>query len=124
MKNIKFWYGVAGLLFIIGIAGAIWILRKPDSSTVVILQDGKVLYQLSLKDYKEAEKIEIGYGDEKNTILIENGKICISYADCPDQTCVKMGYLQSPSLPIVCLPHHLVIQYGSGHEGILDGMAE
>jgi len=50
MKNIKFWYGVAGLLFIIGIAGAIWMLRKPDSSTVVILQDGKVLYQLSLKD--------------------------------------------------------------------------
>lgn len=123
MKNIKFWYGIAGLLFIIGIAVSVWMLQKPDSSTVVILQDGKVLYQLCPEDYKEPETIEIGYGSGKNTILIEEGKICISHADCPDQTCVKMGYLQSPSLPIVCLPHHLVIQYGSSHAETLDGTA-
>jgi len=121
MKNIKIWYGIAGLLFIIGIASTAWMWRKPDSSIVVIRQDGRVLYQLCLEDYNKPETIEIGYGSEKNTILIENGKICILHADCPDQTCVKMGYLQSSSLPIVCLPHHLVIQYGSSHVRALDG---
>ena len=31
------------------------------------------------------------------------------YADCPDQTCVEMGYLEN--LPIVCLPNYLTISY-------------
>ena len=45
-----------------------------------------------------------------NEITIKDGSICISDADCPDKTCVKTGILRSESLPIVCLPHKLVIR--------------
>jgi hypothetical protein len=43
--------------------------------------------------------------------LIEDGEICVSSAECPDKTCVKMGKLRSESLPIVCLPNHLIIRF-------------
>ena len=89
---------------------------------VEIVQDGSVLYQLNLEDFREPTTIEIEYDAGKNTVLIENGHICISHANCPDQTCVKMGYLQSSSLPIVCLPHRLVVQYANDDADALDGM--
>ena len=43
-----------------------------------------------------------------NEITIQNGKAWISYADCPDLYCQKMGKLPS-ALTIVCLPHRLVL---------------
>ena len=103
------------------ILGSVLVLQKSESSIVEIVQDGEVLYRLDLLAYKESETIEIEYNGGKNTVLIENGKICMSHADCPDQTCVKMGWLESSALPIVCLPHHLVIQFAD-HNDTVDGV--
>ena len=59
-----------------------------------------------------------------NTIAVENGEVRVAAADCPDQTCVKMGALRSRALPIVCLPHHLTIRFVDGAEdGGLDAVA-
>lgn len=55
-----------------------------------------------------------------NTIQIQDGKICVQAAECPDQTCVHMGYLSDSGLPIVCLPNRLVIQFSNAE---LDGIA-
>lgn len=123
MKNIKFWYILGALIFIAGLCASIWMIRKPEGNMVVILQDGEALYQLDLENYKEPTVMEIAYENGQNTVLIENGRICISHADCSDQTCVKRGYLDSSTLPIVCLPHHLVIQYANSTK-MLDGVAE
>ncbi len=120
MKNIKIPYIIGAVILIAGIISSAVVMRQPDSNTVVISRDGDILYKINLNNYDKAETIEVSYGDEKNTVLIENGTICISYADCPDQTCVKMGRLRS-SAPIVCLPHHLVIQYTNDSNASLDG---
>ena len=42
---------------------------------------------------------------------IKDRQIRVKDADCPDKTCVGMGWLSSSSMPIVCLPHKLVIQF-------------
>lgn len=122
MKNIKIWLVLFAVVLAVGIIGSVFVLQKPESSFVEIVQDGEVIYRLDLSEYKEAETIEIAYDGGKNTVLIENGQICMSHADCPDQTCVKMGWLKSASLPIVCLPHHLVIQYAESNDTV-DGIA-
>ena len=122
MKNIKIWLVLFAVVLAVGIIGSVFVLQKPESSIVEIVQDGEVIYRLDLSEYKEAETIEIAYDGGKNTVLIENGQICMSHADCPDQTCVKMGWLKSASLPIVCLPHHLVIQYAESNDTV-DGIA-
>ncbi|MER2149274.1 MAG: NusG domain II-containing protein, partial [Ruminococcus sp.] len=45
-------------------------------------------------------------------------------ADCPDKTCVRMGWLNRAAMPVVCLPHHLVIEFADGSEGGVDAVAE
>lgn len=121
MKNIKIWFVLFAVILAVGIIGSVLALQKSESNIVEIVQDGEVLYRLDLSAYKESETIEIECNGGKNTVLIENGKICMSHADCPDQTCVNMGWLQSSSLPIVCLPHHLVIQFAD-HSDAVDGV--
>ena len=47
---------------------------------------------------------------------IENGKIFVKDADCPDKNCCRMGYLDNLHNPIVCLPHKLIIRYKDENE--------
>ena len=74
------------------------------------MQDNKILYTLAYPTTETRTFRIESPGGGWNEITIRDGSICISDADCPDQTCVKMGLLKSESLPIVCLPHKLVIR--------------
>ena len=44
-----------------------------------------------------------------NVVLLENGRISIVQADCPDKLCVEQGAITTGGVPIVCLPHKLYI---------------
>ncbi|WP_202945821.1 NusG domain II-containing protein [Acetonema longum] len=99
------------MIFLAGIWGSIFVLRTPVSNTVEIAQEGTVLYRLNLSQIQETQTLRITGHGGSNIVLIENGQIRISHADCPDQTCVKMGWMKTKTLPIVCLPHRLVIRY-------------
>ncbi len=121
MKKDRIWIGVFICLLVAGIAGSVFMYRKSDKKTVVIMQDKKELYRINLEDYTKPHEIEIKYGDGINRILIENGQIRVVYADCPDNTCVKMGNLSSDAMPIACLPHHLIIKYADD-DNLPDGI--
>lgn len=110
MKRTKLWALLCGVLFAVGAACCLWILRPSTQSTVEITQDGTLLYQLDLA-HTEDQIIEVEYEGRSNLIQIENGDIFVWQAQCPDQTCVHMGRLSANVLPIVCLPNRLVIQY-------------
>ena len=45
---------------------------------------------------------------------MEQGRIRVSQADCPDQVCVDQGWIADGTVPIVCLPHKLVIEIVGG----------
>lgn len=100
---------LVGTILLIGIHGSIFVLRTPNTDMVEIVQDGKVLYQFELSQV-ENQTVEVEYDGRVNTIQIQNGRIRMLEADCPDYTCIQMGWLNS-SAPVVCLPNHLVIQY-------------
>ncbi len=90
---------------------SIYLLRKPNSNKVVISRDNEILYTFDLSNTKN-QTIKIEYPENGyNIVEIKDGAICISDADCPDQTCVRTGVLKSSGIPVVCLPHHLVIKY-------------
>ena len=92
----------AALLIFLGFL----IFRKPGG-TAVVEQDGKVLYRLSLSEDCEvlAGTPETGY----NRIVVADGKVCVSEADCRDQICVRKGRIHAAGDTIVCLPHRLVV---------------
>lgn len=109
-KSVKICIAVIVLIFISALILSLVLLQKKDNEYISIVQDNKVLYTLNLNTTEnQTIRIEDNNGGY-NIIEILDGKIRISYADCPDKTCVNMGFL-SGDMPIVCLPHKLVIKY-------------
>ena len=113
-QNRKAVYIVAALcavLFLGGIGGMIWNLTRSHGRQVEILQDGKILYTLDLAQAEE-QTFTVNYGGRTNEIEIRDHQIRVKAADCPDQICVHMDWLEDA--PIVCLPNRLSIQYADG----------
>ena len=53
----------------------------------------------------------------KNVLKIESGEAYISYADCPDLLCEKMGKISRTGESIVCLPNRTSVKIvGEGEE--------
>ena len=110
-KSVKI-IGISVLfLLIISIIAVILNFRFSDSTYVEIIQSNKVIYSFELSKEKDRTfRIESPDGGW-NEVKIENGRICICDADCPDHTCVNTGWLRSEGVPVVCLPHKLVIRF-------------
>lgn len=121
MKN-KILILICAAIFFIGIIWSAFVIFSPKKSNVNIKRDGRLLYSFDLSNTEDSV-IEIPYGDSSNTIEIKNGKIRVLEAECPDKTCVNMGWLSSASMPIVCLPNHLVIEFADGYEDNIDAVA-
>ena len=107
---------VIAAVLALGIAGSILVLNAPAGDTVRIISNGKVVRTVALSSAAD-EVFDIEYDGHVNTVEIEDHRIRVLSADCPDQTCVKMGWLTSSAAPIVCLPHRLVIEFASDGSG-------
>ena len=105
------------LLFVAGIVGSALVLTAPSGSRVRILSDGEEVYTADLR-LAEDTTFDIPYQGHINTVEIKDHRIRVRDADCPDQTCVHMGWLSSASMPIVCLPHKLVIEFTDGADDV------
>lgn len=112
------------LLFLGAIAAlcVLWVALIPlfahPGASADILQNGTLLRTLSLD--KPAEFTVSAPNGESNTVTVRDGRICVSHATCPDQVCVRQGWVSTDATPIVCLPNGLVIQVKGG-DGDLDG---
>ena len=111
----KFLIGICICLLLLGILGSLWVFLAPQGTVIQIRRDGEVLYSFDLEK-TENQTLELTYEERHNTVQIQDGKIRILEADCPDETCVRMGWLDSAA-PIVCLPNHLVIEFAGNEEG-------
>lgn len=97
-----------------------------SAQTACIYQDGELLASIPLNEVTEAYSFVItDNGGGYNRIEVRPGAICVKEADCPDGLCVKQGCLPDSPLPIVCLPHRLVIRLRSddGSENAPDAVA-
>ena len=104
---------IIAVIFILGIIGSIWVLNAPQKTSVRVLSDGETVYAGDLSLAEDAV-FDVSYQGHVNTVEIKDHQIHVLSADCPDQTCVKMGFLKSSAMPIVCLPHKLVIEFADG----------
>lgn len=111
--------GVACLALMI-LAAGLWLTLFPPQSTAVsavVLRDGVEIVRLDLRgmeerDYSPEEGVVIRYG---------RGKAAFLQSDCPDQVCVRTGWLTRPGQSAVCLPKRLVLQLEG--EGELDAIS-
>ena len=99
-------------------AGFLLLRQKQTSSPVArITRDGELLREIPLDEVEESYSFVVEDEAGSNTILVEPGHIRVSEADCPDQVCVNQGFISDGTVPVVCLPHKLMIEIvGGGSE--------
>ncbi len=88
-----------------------WLLFRGGEGTIAsIYVDGVCERKIDLSAVVEPYQFVLQTEDGENTVSVENGRISISHADCPDGVCVKTGWIDNTAKPIVCLPHKVVIR--------------
>lgn len=111
------------LLLAVAAASAVYIAfrgRDTDHPVARVTRDGVLLEEIDLDRVDAPYFLTFQDGSGSNTILVEKGRVRVSEADCPDQICVHQGYISDDVIPIICLPHRLMIEIvGAG--GGLDG---
>lgn len=96
--------------------------RGTEAPTARVTRDGVLLEEIDLNRVDAPYSLIFEDGGGTNTVLVEKGRVRVSEADCPDQICVRQGWISDSVIPIVCLPHRLMIEIvGAGGE--LDGGA-
>lgn len=101
---------IALILSLIFILSVVWtthqFMSKEEASSAAIYQNGKLIKIIST-DHEETFRIEDG--EDWNEITVDKDGIHVSGASCPDKICMHTVWKGKGSLPIVCLPNHLVI---------------
>lgn len=59
-----------------------------------------------------------------NIVEVHDGAIGVTEADCADGVCMHTGFIRSSKLPVVCMPHKLVIRVGNPSENGVDTVAK
>lgn len=91
--------------------------KQEEDPVARITLDGKLVKEIKLNQVGASFSFTVtGASGLTNTILVEKGRIRVEEADCPDQVCVDQGFISDGTVPIVCLPNHLVIEIIGGGE--------
>ena len=116
---------IAGLLAAAVVGSAVFILLqrgRVPAPVARISRDGVLLEEIDLSRVDEPYSLTLEDESGRNVLSVERGRVRVSEADCPDQVCVKQGWVSNGAVPIVCLPHKLVVELaGTGED--LDGGA-
>lgn len=98
------------LVLAAAILGALLIsFLREDGKTVTVSVDGELFGQYPLAEDKTVEIASGESGDNRNLLVISNGKAYVSDADCPNHDCVRVRAISSEGETIICVPNRVVI---------------
>lgn len=104
MTNKK-WIAVFMSVIVICISVIVILNSLPGGRVAVITKNGEILHRIDLTAVSESYTIDL----DGNVILVENGRISMQSANCPDKLCVKQGKISDIG-SIVCLPNKVIIE--------------
>lgn len=91
---------------------AVWHFSPgAQGKEIGIFQDGALVKTVTLPENGDVTTLEFDGAAGGNVVEISKDGVRVASAGCPDQTCVKHGYLTASTGPIVCLPNRLVIRF-------------
>ena len=74
-----------------------------------ITSDGKVVRTIDLDPAGGKQTLQVSGRLGPATVEVAGGRIRMRAANCPEQICVKQGWIQEPGATIVCLPGEIII---------------
>lgn len=96
------------IIVVIFIAWNTFGAKTGEDITAVITQNSEVIKEIKLNELQDSEYIYIK-GEVNQVILAKKGMIRFLESNCPNQTCVKTGWLTKPGDKAVCIPSKVVI---------------
>ena len=111
---------IAAALALVVLGSAAWIAffrGETDNLRVVIEVDGKVYADYDMDEFGGIIPISTPNGGE-NRLWVQEDLVFMDDANCPDQTCVKQGVIRDSTVPIVCLPHKVIVRIEGGDSGL------
>ena len=96
---------ISGLLCLSLCLFAVIFFNREKGSTVIVEVSGNTVGVYPLD--KDME-LEINGGT--NYLVIKDGYVYLTDADCPDKTCVKTGKISYSGQSIICLPNQVIIK--------------
>ena len=116
-RNAKWVLGLLALAAALATAALVFPAGETDHPVARITLAGELIQEIDLEQVGASFSFTVeGADGGTNTILVEPGRIRVEAADCPDQICVHQGFISDGTVPIVCLPHQLVIEIVGGGE--------
>ena len=113
-------------LAVIAAAGMLLAAFQPADSeavTALISRDNREIERIDLNAL--SEPVTVTFKDIGVVIEAENGRIRFVESSCPDKTCVRTGWLDSPGDTAACLPNRVVVTIvGTAEPGDIDMIAE
>lgn len=103
----KLWIGILAALLAVCIGLSLWLLRPGQAAAVEVWSEGELIKTLSLS---VAQTFTVETEKGLNVITVENGKVAVTQANCPDKYCMARGFC-SGGTQIVCLPNRLVLKF-------------
>lgn len=91
-----------------------FVLTRTTGECAVVYQNNQAVKTIPLnKDATYTFESEDG---GINVVVVENGEIYVSEADCKGQDCVNRGRISGNNESIICLPHKLSITVHTGEK--------
>ena len=107
MKS-KYWIILLFCLVVVCVGLSLFFMRgSAPSSMAEVRSHGQLLRTVDLSVDQE---FTVTDDTGSNIITVRDGKIAVTWAECPDGYCVDRGFCNSGT-QIVCLPHSLVITF-------------
>ena len=104
------WFLIIGILIIALCFLLIrsFVMGGEPAGSVEVRINGETVGTYSLYEDR-TERFEYDDGSY-NVMVIKDGKVSVTEADCPDKHCINKGEVYRENDTIICLPHELVIK--------------
>ena len=86
----------------------VFFFTRHPGGAVIVSVDGKEAGRYSLSD--SVDTVIRGHDGGTNHLIIRDGEVWLSEADCPDRLCVKQGRISHTGDSIICLPHRVSVR--------------
>lgn len=76
-----------------------------------ITRDGQVYKTVPLSGHSGEDRFTVQTEDGGyNIVVIQEDRIGIAEADCPDKICIHEGFISRPGESVICLPHKVMVE--------------
>ena len=94
---------IIAAVLVLAVFSAAFAFSRGGGETVTVKADNKTVYTGSLY-YDRTVKLD------GNTVVIENGSVYVSDADCKNQICVNHSPITKKGESIICLPNKVIVE--------------